>query len=301
MENVVFPSNFPNIEAMMAYLKKTFEKSWKVDLDIEDVNRWLSNFVGDFWAMEDEKRLALWLLCNFTYYNKEEVNHLCAVLYKNFRHKIMTDIGITRIEEFEEMMKKIYFTSVGRASESGGMILYHFRQQADLSIDRFVFPTSLPNDCDIIVCVDDVMMSGGTAKRFFFNSQEQFKGKIIYYLTLITSQEAIEKLEELGITVIYGEKMDARNQAFSEESLSFFKFPELRHAAYVMAEGYGRRIEPKKALGHNGGQYSFGFYYNIPNNSLPIFWSSNNWYPILFRKEKYQNAKQVRRKYDYYL
>lgn len=301
MDYILFPQEFPTIEAMMADLKKTFEKSWKVELDIEDVNKWLENFNGSFLAEEDEKRLALWLLCYFTYYNKEEVNHLCAVLYKNFMHKIMTDRSVSRAEEFEELMKSIYFTSIGNASESGGMLLYHFRQQADLSIDRFVFPTVIPLDCDVIVCIDDVMMSGGTAARFFHQHKKMLEGKIIYYLTLITSQEAVEKLEGLGITVICCEKLDARSKIFSEESLCFYKFPQLREAAFSMVKGYGERIEPKKPLGHNEGQYSFGFYYNIPNNSLPIFWSSNDWHPILARKEKYQNAKQVRRKYDYYL
>ena len=50
------------------------------------------------------------------------------------------------------------------------------------------------------------------------------------------------------------------------------------------------------------GQYCFGFSYNIPNNSLPIFWSSSNgWKPIFYRKEKYQNAKQAKREYDFFI
>ena len=68
-----------------------------------------------------------------------------------------------------------------------------------------------------------------------------------------------------------------------------------------LAEEYGKMIEPKKSLGHGNGQYCFGLYYNIPNNSLPIFWSSNNWTPIFLRKEKYQNAKQAKRKYSYFI
>ena len=69
-----------------------------------------------------------------------------------------------------------------------------------------------------------------------------------------------------------------------------------------MVEGYGKKIEPKKALGHMDGQYCFGFSYNIPNNSLPIFWSSSNgWNPIFCRKEKYQNAKQAKREYGFFI
>lgn len=69
MEHIDFPGDFPSFETMMSVLKKVFEKSWKVDLDIEDINLWLGNFTGTFFDTEDERRLALWMLCNFTYYN----------------------------------------------------------------------------------------------------------------------------------------------------------------------------------------------------------------------------------------
>ena len=111
-----------------------------------------------------------------------------------------------------------------------------------------------------------------------------------------------EKLEKLGITVIYCAKLDERSQLFSDNSLAFYKFPEIKEYAKELAEEYGKRIEPKKPLGHNNGEYSFGMFYNIPNNSLPIFWSDKNeWYPIFLRKEKYQNAKQAKRKYSYFI
>lgn len=121
-------------------------------------------------------------------------------------------------------------------------------------------------------------------------------------MTLLSSNDALSKLNELNIQVISCAVLDERNRAFSEESLCFFKYPSLREPTKIMAEGYGKLIEPKKALGHRDGQYCFGFSYNIPNNSLPIFWSSSNgWNPIFYRKEKYQNAKQAKREYDFFI
>ena len=64
MEHIDFPGDFPSFETMMSVLKKVFEKSWKVDLDIEDINLWLGNFTGTFFDTEDERRLALLMLCN---------------------------------------------------------------------------------------------------------------------------------------------------------------------------------------------------------------------------------------------
>lgn len=212
-------------------------------------------------------------------------------------------LRIESSEEVEARINTLKFTSIGRPSESGGLILYHFRQEARLSTDCFIFPTSIAaTESDIIVCIDDVMMSGGTAQRFFYKNREDFAEKKIYYLALLSSNKALSKLQELNIKVIPCAVLDERNRAFSEESLCFFKYPALKETAKIMVEGYGKIIEPKKALGHMDGQYCFGFSYNIPNNSLPIFWSSSNgWNPIFCRKEKYQNAKQAKREYGFFI
>lgn len=75
MREISLSQKFPSEATMLAVLKKTIEQSWKVDLDIEDIEIWLRNFTGRIFDVEIERRLALWMLCNFTYYNEEEVNH----------------------------------------------------------------------------------------------------------------------------------------------------------------------------------------------------------------------------------
>jgi len=37
-------------------------------------------------------------------------------------------------------------------------------------------------------------------------------------------------------------------------------------------------------LGFGGDGYMFGAYYNIPDNTLPIFWSSQNDWNYLFKR-----------------
>lgn len=303
MKEITFPPDFPSESTMLDVLKKTIEQSWKIDLDIEDIEIWLSNFCGKCFDVDTERKLALWLLCNFTYYNRDEVNHMCQILFKNLVHRLMIDNSLSTEDEAEAQVLKTSFTSIGRASESGGFLLYHFRQESKLDLDRFIFPTDiLKTDSDSIVCVDDVMMSGGTAQRFFHANKEALTAKKIYYISLITTDTAVAKLEELGITVIYCAKLDDRSKLFSANSLAFYKFPDIKEAAKEMAEEYGKQIESKKPLGHDNGQYCFGMFYNIPNNSLPIFWSDKAaWHPIFLRKEKYQNAKQAKRKYSYFI
>lgn len=302
MSGITFPLSFPTEEEMLVVLKKTIEKSWRTDLDIDDINEWLRNFTGKVYPIEAERRLGLWLLCNFTYYNEDEVNYLCHVLFQKLVHRLLIDNRLESEEDAERCIQNTAFTSIGEASESGGLLLYHLRQEAKLDLDRFIFPTGIGTTaCDNIVCIDDAMISGGTASRFFYNHKSEIADKTIYYISLITTDIAIEKMRDQGITVISCIKLDDRNRMFSEKSLAFFKYPSLLPCAKKMAEEYGKAIEPQKPLGYKDGQYAFGFYYNIPNNSLPIFWSTDNWNPILPRKEKYQNAKQARRQYGFYI
>ena len=302
MESIVFPDGFLTKEEMFEILKKTFEKSWNTNMDCDDIEEWLDNFTGLAYCAEDEKRLALWLLCNFTYYNEDEVNYLCRMLFQKLIHQILVDNELQTEEDAECCIQNTVFTSIGEASESGGLLLYHFRQEAHLDLERFIFPTEIEStSCDNIVCIDDDMISGGTASRFFFRHEQTITGKKVYYVALITTEDAIEKLQNQGITVISCIKLDNRNRMFSDQSLAFYKYPNLLGYAKRIAEEYGKIIEPQKPLGYKGGQYSFGFYYNVPNNSLPIFWSTNQWNPIFPRKEKYQNATQAKRQYSYFI
>ncbi|HAN20438.1 MAG: hypothetical protein A2Y15_08780 [Clostridiales bacterium GWF2_36_10] len=297
-----FPDNFPNIEQMLGILQKTIEKSWKIEIDIDDIYSWLNNFTGQFCDAEDEKRIALWILCNYTYYNPDDINHLCKILYKNFLHDVIVKNNLYEEDSIEKELKNVCFSSIGSASESGGLLLYHFRQQANISIDRFFYPTSIDSTSEnIVVFIDDATLSGGTALRTFFKNVENIPYKSIYYLTIIASKEAVEKLSEKGINVIYCTLVDERNKCFSDASMVFYRFPELKDLVKNIIKNYGEIIEHEMPLGYKDGEYCFGFYYNTPNNSLPIFWSSNNWKPIFARKEKLQNAKQLHFAADRYI
>ena len=178
MSEFVFPNGFPSEEKMLDILKKTIEKSWRVDLSIDEIEAWLSNFSGKVFESSVERKLALWLLCNFTYYNEDEVNHLCGILYKKLVHQLLIDKCLKTAEDAESCIRNTIFTSIGGASESGGLLLYHFRQEAHLDLERFIFPTGIAETTyDTIVCIDDVMISGGTASRFFYHYQEKLSEK----------------------------------------------------------------------------------------------------------------------------
>lgn len=302
MGNIVWPEKFPSEETMLGIIQKTITTSWKNGLTMEDVNKWLNNFTGLVFDCNDERKLALWMLLNFTYYNESEIAHLCRMVYKIFLHDIVSRDNLDTDEKISETIKKIYFAAIGNAGESGGLLLYYFRQEASISMDRFFYPVAIPDNSEnILVFIDDVTLSGGTAQRFFYNNLQSMSYKVAYYITLFASEEAIKKITDLGVKVICCTHLDERDKCFSNKSIIFVEFPELQESAKFMAETYGEKLEPGKALGFKNGQYCFGFHYNTPNNTLPIFWSDNNWYPIFPRKEKIHNVKRRKTNFERYI
>jgi hypothetical protein len=81
--------SFPSEEELLNIIRHTSATVWDNELVEKDIESWLTNFKGEVFDLKYERLLALWLLCHFTYYNKEEVKHLCRVLYRDLIHLIV--------------------------------------------------------------------------------------------------------------------------------------------------------------------------------------------------------------------
>jgi len=131
---------FPTILELKKLIMHTSETVWKREITEKEIDRWLANFIGEVLTKNEEDILALWLLANFVYYNEDEVRHLCRVLMKDFIHKMLIDLN-TQQDEINENISKIIsktrFLYLGKPSESGGYILYYYRQVNDLHISCF--------------------------------------------------------------------------------------------------------------------------------------------------------------------
>jgi hypothetical protein len=289
--------HFPNEHELIKQIMNISATVWKHEITGKDMQQWLSNFTGQAFDQDGERIIALWLLTHFVYYNEDEVRHLCKVLYRDFIHYLLeaNNIRDENIAEFtNESISKYNFHYLGKASESGAYILYYFRQQNDLALMSFPKTLAVQDDLpDNLVFVDDVTLSGddkSQAYAFFKKYRTKKKQKIL--LTLIASDLAISNLAEIGVTVISAITLDSRNKCFNRESEIFKHQPELLEPCRTMALHYGKILSPKDPLGYKGGQYTFGFFYNTPDNSLPIFWSTtNNWFPIMKRYEKNHQTK----------
>ena len=302
MSDSFFPSGFPSSESMKNMIQDIQICSWRIkDFNNSRIDRWLSNFTGLVYSVETERRIALWLLSNFTYYNDKEVDHLCGILYKKFLHSYVSCHGVSP-STIRDEIKRFCFIPLGKASESGGFISYQFRQQARIGIDRFFYPDyeSFSAD-DIVVFIDDVTISSSQSHERINDFRAKHYVSEYYLLTLIASEEAVRTFRQDGVNVIACIELDNRSRCFSSESILFYKFKSLLEPVKTMVEYYGRKLYSGHPLGFNDGQYLFGFYYNIPNNSLPILWSNRNWVPIFERKEKYSSDKRIWKSFERFI
>ena len=218
MTEFIWPENFPANQEMLELLQKTAKASWKNDsyFTLDHIQKWLDNFQGEVFEKEIEQRLALWLLCNFTYYNDEEIKHLCYDVYKQLSHDLIKYYEINKDEQLIHLFDKVCFAAMGNASESGGFLLYYFRQESGLGINKFYYPTAFPKEEEnIIVFVDDATLSGETAYSFFKNNLTAIKHRKAYYITLFASEEAIRRFQELDITIISSTILGKRERCFS--------------------------------------------------------------------------------------
>ena len=266
----------PSEESMLALLAKTCATAWRLPLSRSDLDEWLSNFSGDVHSPVYERQLALWLLLNFVYYNYEEVRHLSRVLFRNFLHHRLESQNVTSGADVQrataELLERVLFYQLGRPGESGGFILYFFRQMNGLPVTSFVTSRErIPDKVDTIVFLDDVCLSGSQAKKYLRDETQGFKQLDRVVLTLVATPEARQLLRDDNTRVITGHLLDERSKCFSPKANMFAGYEHHQSAAKTLALHYGKRACAGKPLGYNSDGYAFGFFYNTPDNTLPIF------------------------------
>jgi hypothetical protein len=288
--------DFPSEEDLLNIIMHTSTIGWGGELVEKDIETWLSNFKGEVFDTKYERLLALWMLSHFTYYNENEVKHLCRILYKDLLHFILKETG-TPTGNTEDALRLFFsksnIISAEETSGSGGFIAYIFRQENQLPIKQ-LFNFSLENISDKIenvIVIDDVTLTSGTDGQmysFWEKAKLKYPKKNFYLLTLVASESSCEFLTKtFGLKIVTTVKLDKRDKCFANESDVFSSFTQLIPVAKSFAEHYGNKIGITDPLGYKDGQFTFGFYYNTPDNTLPIFWGQiNNWIPVLRRYHK---------------
>ena len=277
---------------------------WENRIHGNNVEMWVGNFKGIFLSQDTEKKVALVLLSEFLYYNEGEIKYLCRNLYSLFKQKIIggylhrnPSAHLSDAEDyFNYYLKLCGFSDMGEPSESSGYILYLFRQENNLSINLFKHKNEISiaikqKEIKALVVIDDFLGSGDTAVRFWDDPsiqelRESDSTIDFYYLVLLAMEHGIRNVQDkTDFCVIPAQIFSEKYRVFSDKSIIL---PEdMRPDAEDICKRYGEKLEGEMyALGYNNSQALIGMHHNIPNNTLPIIWSENNWHPIFPRKSK---------------
>lgn len=67
-------------------------------------------------------------------------------------------------------------------------------------------------------------------------------------------------------------------------SYVFYNLKDVKDQCEKMCYYYGKKCYKDHPLGYDNGQLLIGFYYTVPNETLPIFWSDSNGWNRLFER-----------------
>lgn len=274
-------------EVLMESIRKKIKYCWNSCIKQEDVELWLDNFKGKVFEIDEERILALMLLNNFIYLRHDEVLHLCKELYYEYIHRIAQENA-----EYEEILSNTMFYPIGNPSESSSLISYFFRISNGLASDKFShYPTKLDSDSRYVF-IDDISGSGQQAGDYiseFLKNHPEMK-KQVSYMTLIGTKKAVEIFGGIGIWYKAASILDDRMKLFSPSSYTKFSTDEINALTKLIC-GYRQEVK-WNPFGYRESELAFGFYYNVPDNSLPIFWADNGEWKSIFKRfhKKYSSS-----------
>jgi len=277
---------------------------WERRFSWSDIDTWLSQYTESPDTHHSERLHALFLLSNFSYFNASLMRALLRALYRDFiqypiiervrrQHGHTLDWALIE-PHFQRSLNRIRFIGIGNPSESGTHLLYYFRQESNLATDLFIHPHELFDGTAAaprlvkgirhLVFLDDFCGSGTQARRYSRKLLSRIREidtrlKLSYYplfattaglnyvrrKTLFTDVAALCELDDSF------RSLEPRSRYFRETHQDIS-----REFAETLCRRYGSLIEPSAPLGFGGCQLLLGFAHNIPNNSLPIFWSEGH-------------------------
>lgn len=267
------------------------ELVWGNKMQWSNLETWLDNF-----KKRQEQEFALELLSNFTYYNHNEIKSLCRSGYELLKNKIKLDFikNNISISDMDDAIKEnCYFVGTWgeHVIKSGPHLLLPFAKVNKLAKYN-IFKTSItkiPKTAQYVIFFDDMIGSGRQATAYWENEVVKAKSKFpntkFYYLVLVTTLDGIKLIsKKTDMEIIPVITLNDKHKAFSKNSI-YFPDSNKREKIKQMCLHYGKICHPEAPLGFGDGQLLVGFSHNIPDNTLPIIWSTENEWNGIFPRD----------------
>lgn len=249
----------------------------------EDFEYWFSQF-------EDEDKPIIYkLLSYYQYYTSDKVFEMLNKLYTLLVDEFHIDIDTT------------LFIPIGYTAKSGSAITYFFKRENNLDEDKFIAMNDLRNEdfhrVKTIIFLDDFIGSGEyleSIKKDFINKLSDNIKKRVQFICacLVGYEQGIDKVNGDILKVCVVQKITYNYQPLHKDSIIFSA--NEKQAAETVLYKYNKPLKPKHPLGYGDIQGLVSFFFATPNNTLPIFWSSNNdWHPLFPRGDSRRNPNRL--------
>lgn len=286
--NVKFLSFFDRIERIEKNLSK----------DMNEIINWLNNF------LRGETDFALILLENFRYIDKKQFYEVCTNAYRNLLEKILTDSSYLKIHD------DLLFFNFGEEAKSNKLVSYHFRLAN--KIPERIFINIFDPLLDfvkgrILIYIDDISVSGNQFLEDWKTFIERIKIKWpqnydiflnsnkFIFLPIFISKRAKKRIEKKTIFHVVNLPRNVITKTFMtfKKESKIFQKAEINKAIEVFCK-YGKELYPKGPLGYGNHSLLMSFFFNTPNNTLPVIWQKSpsefcnsplKWDPIFPRFE----------------
>lgn len=272
-------------EKYLRKLKLLNETIWEKKATQKKINKWLNNF------RDDEKIHALYLLTQFIYFNKFQIETLLKSIYRDlYKYKQIESIRLDNNDtldnefinqEYKNILSKTRFVTLGNPSESSSELMPLFRKINDLPITLFSHISTIkdgPKNVNHFVFIDDLCGSGTQALRYSDEIIPEIKkthprAKFSYFMLLGTKDGKSKVIDESKFdTVASVLDLDSTYKCFDEHSRAFMNKDAFIDAEKIFefAGSYGQNLmkhflkenKPKikdETLERISGEKKFGF------------------------------------------
>lgn len=274
-------------------------------VSFENVVKWLENF------SEEDRDIALQLLGYMNLFTSDRIylslhNSLDRILKETREGKI-------KIISVKKLNKNLEGTSGG---QSGDLMAYYARKVAESVSKKKIQVIREENLKRLqkskrykIVLIDDIFGTGDTFIDYYNHIRPLISPNWeIAALAIAYMPQAERKMKRRHIKV-YGEPIISIFQAIRDAGMADSKNAVIYKKLSVKYGGklYKAKNGNIKTLGYKNSQALIGFEYGVPNNTLPIIWSSKQenktgapWFPIFARnivdrldkKRRYKNDRK---------
>lgn len=250
----------------------------------DDFQQWFEQFE------EEDRQIILKLLPYYKYYSSEKVFEMLSLLYEKL------------VNEHDIKEETTIFVPVGYTSKSGSAITYFFKRENKLDEKSFIAMNDLRKQdfhtAKAIVFLDDFIGSGeyieSIKSEFISKLSLQVQKRVKFICAcMVGYEQGITKIENSNIMkVCVVERISSSLQPLHENSI-IYKTDERKRAMEVLSK-YNEPLKEKYPFGYGSIQGLVSFFFATPNNTFPIFWSSNNnWHPLFPRGDSRRNPNRL--------